>query len=1601
MPDRRFDNILTKLGTGRWNFLHFISVGLWYIVIPMHALAGTFLSPEVEFECQDESAFPTGVATNSSHYLSPECSFYNETTEEFTSCSVWSYDNSTFTNTITSEFHLVCERRYLGANFQKSYVFGTLVGAILNALAADFYGRKTVLVVGAVIFSFFSLVAVWLPSFSSILAARFAVGLAHPVLLHSGYSLALEVCEPRLRAIVGITIGLPWALGTVACGVLGYLIRDWRWLQLAISVPSLVFLPTLWFLDESPRWLMVKGKEKRVLKTLQRASRWNGVLPPTRADIDSLLDRLDEGTTTKTLKKNTHHSFPRSVWRTILFPFILCRSSKMCCITLILYFNFFVASMIFYSFTFRSGIYMNNPFLHIIIAGLLEVPGYTATAPIVSLCGRKRPVIVGYALCALMVLSLTVVPSNITWLTKALVVAGNFLAVAVYQGLFLYANELFPTSVRLYGIGTSFVTFEVGTILSPFIYEALSPLYPWLPPLLVGVLSLGACLATIFLHDTKGTPLPDTVFAHEVGDDFCSSCSTLSDISDHGGLWSLVDRLSGAFRSLKTSRGNGGRSNVDCIESCQIHEGQGCLRCIIPPRRRHWPQRVLPFLAKLEKHTGVQKSSNNLLVPGVQICIKNPYVDIFSKRRTSRSIISPPFVLTCLHLEATTRDYFLWEFSDVLASKDDPCTVPLGKMKVLPHPYENPPASRRDAPRRPHTQADTHRAALSARWRTCRPRAQNPPYSTPAACIQDCEIPDIYASSRMTRGFRRRPKPNAPLSLEILATTWAASKCKSYSFGLPHLSLMTDHRPLIPILTSGAPSPVTPALRGDNPWPAADADKTLLGLWVAARINPAYGHPLPCVFSEFSSDRLALPDSVPPYWKFRATLSAVKELALYDQRIAAPAVLREHNFEDVDDGSDIKEDLIDLRIEFNTGQLEHLWTSQLEAYHISEEKSTTLEVLVPFATTFLFGHRPKNVFRGVVEHSDPRFFMLTAAASRIGTTPQRQAKFLPCNVPMNTMRMQAFTATETHRELDRIRQHLTNNGYADHLIADVIKNKMDQDTNDIMSGTSLDSLLTRLGTGRWNFIFFCSVGLLFMLTPLHILTSVLLSPAQEHECVLPFRGGSQGNTSSTQDECYMFNATTGEDLVCTEWTYDSSFTKTVTSEFDLVCSRSYLRATFQSVFMFGSVVGAILYGMVSDAYGRRPTILVSSLVLLILGMAPIWLSSLGFIFACRFLVGMTIPAYTGVAYGLALEVCQAHQRAKVGIFIGLPWAFGVMILGGLGYFIRDWRYLQMTISLPFLVIIPVFWLLLDESPRWLMVKGKTDELLKVLQRAARLNKGDPPTVVEVQMAIQASKDEELVMNVNRQSIIHRIKRGVASFFILCRMPRIRLVTFVVCFDTFAVAMVFYGLSLGGSGYTDDPYLYLVISGLMEIPGYTLTAPILDYFGRKKPIIVGYITCGIAILATINLPPSLGALTMTLVMIGKMCITGTYQALILYITEIYPTEVRTTGLGTSIFASRVATVLTPYITEVLRPIYPWLMPGIFGGCSIVAGMSTLLLHETLNTKLPDTIHEFESSKSSQKEFRILTFRTKLGQNELRESPQSHENQNSKDHSLGTS
>ncbi|XP_068233850.1 organic cation transporter protein-like [Palaemon carinicauda] len=507
----QLDSLLSQLGTGRWNVIHFVALSYCFSLPAYHTLAGAFFVPSLSHSCNTPSSLMSSNDSNGRPSVYP-CSYVaistisgNVVQEE---CSTWVFDNSTFSTTLTSEFKLVCGRAYLRATFSGIYMFGVLVGAPLTGLLADKYGRKPTVAIGSLMYSAIAIASCWLPSFLTLLTARFLMGTMHSTIITAGYILALEVSEPRLRSVMGIVLYLPWSMGTMALGGFAYFVRDWRNLQLLLSLLSLPFLPALLILDESPRWLVVRGYYHHALLVLQRAARWNkAVLPPPHR----ILQIVKGGQNDVSLVKPSEDNCKGNSLSALQGCFILLRTNRLRIITLSLYVNHLIVSMVYYGLTLSGGQLSNNPFAYMVLMGLVEVPAYTVVIPIVVRFGRRSPTVTFFLFSGVVLLALPFIPKGCAWVMVTMALLGKMTITSAYQILSLYSSELFPTEVRTWGTSTAFMMSRVGSVASPFITEYLGTLCMWAPSVVFGAASVVAGLATLALPETQGVALPDTI----------------------------------------------------------------------------------------------------------------------------------------------------------------------------------------------------------------------------------------------------------------------------------------------------------------------------------------------------------------------------------------------------------------------------------------------------------------------------------------------------------------------------------------------------------------------------------------------------------------------------------------------------------------------------------------------------------------------------------------------------------------------------------------------------------------------------------------------------------------------------------------------------------------------------------------------------------------------------------------------------------------------------------------------------------------------------------------------------------------------------------
>ncbi|XP_064609452.1 solute carrier family 22 member 7-like [Liolophura sinensis] len=96
----------------------------------------------------------------------------------------------------------------------------------------------------------------------------------------------------------------------------------------------------------------------------------------------------------------------------------------------------------------------------------------------------------------------------------------------------------------------------------------------------------------------------------------------------------------------------------------------------------------------------------------------------------------------------------------------------------------------------------------------------------------------------------------------------------------------------------------------------------------------------------------------------------------------------------------------------------------------------------------------------------------------------------------------------------------------------------------------------------------------------------------------------------------------------------------------------------------------------------------------------------------------------------------------------------------------------------------------------------------------------------------------------------------------------------------------------------------------------------------------------------------------LTVVGKFGISMSWGTLFLCTPELFPTNLRSVGLGIASSASRIGGMLAPFATIVID-YYPWLPGTIYGSCCIGVGFLLFLLAETVDKELPQTIEEINS------------------------------------------
>lgn len=381
-----------------------------------------------------------------------------------------------------------------------------------------------------------------------------------------------------------------------------------------------------------------------------------------------------------------------------------------------------------------------------------------------------------------------------------------------------------------------------------------------------------------------------------------------------------------------------------------------------------------------------------------------------------------------------------------------------------------------------------------------------------------------------------------------------------------------------------------------------------------------------------------------------------------------------------------------------------------------------------------------------------------------------------------------------------------------------------------------------------------------------------------------------------------------------------------------------LTATFA-----GMLIGAVFWGWLADRIGRRTVFLTTVALGVVFGLLGAFAPGVAWLVVARFLTGFAIGGTLPVDYAMMAEFVPTAWRGRFLVYLESFWALGTVAVAALAWGLSTvfepgeaWRWLLALAAVPGMVGL-VARLGVPDSPRSLLARGQEGEARAALNRVARANGTALPDVPLL--------TPPPAPRVTPAALFRGLLRR----------------------RTVLLALVWFGLSLGYYGIFSWLPSYLRAQGLelgavyrtslllalAQIPGYVLAAYLVERVGRRATL-VGYLAVSALGAYLFLLAGTASGVLLTSALLS-FALLGAWGALYAYTPELFPTPVRTTGMGFVSGMARLASVLSPSLGAMLLTGQLAVALTLFAACFAVAAVCAWAIGvETRGQRLPETL-----------------------------------------------
>lgn len=328
--------------------------------------------------------------------------------------------------------------------------------------------------------------------------------------------------------------------------------------------------------------------------------------------------------------------------------------------------------------------------------------------------------------------------------------------------------------------------------------------------------------------------------------------------------------------------------------------------------------------------------------------------------------------------------------------------------------------------------------------------------------------------------------------------------------------------------------------------------------------------------------------------------------------------------------------------------------------------------------------------------------------------------------------------------------------------------------------------------------------------------------------------------------------------------------------------------------LFGLMFGSLFAGPIVDRFGRKAIYQCTMFIFAIISVLQFFVTDATQLLVLRLLLGLAIGADYAVGVTLVSEWTPLKTRARALSFMQAIWASGYVSAYITGFFLQSmgWRWILLSCAVPSLASLFVR-VGTPESPFWLVGKNRLKEAQDIITKHLGSNFSAPSlTADQEQLGWKALFSPRW----RTRSLVS------GAFYAFQVIPYFSLSIFLpIIFKKFNM---------------DDPYASGIIFNIFLFAGVMTGTWIVDKVTRRGFLISTFYTCAAALLAIVLMPNASTTVITLLISVFSFTIAAASVLEYAYPPELFPTEIRGSGIGFTIACSRVgaagATFLLPIV-----------------------------------------------------------------------------------------